>query len=86
MPKYGVYAQLDSDPPGYRAIVSIYEPLIGTGPGQRPLFDLIQMSVPMGRPFGIFEYPSAAYPENFDFDAWYPTPEEMTDGVGTQPI
>lgn len=85
MAQYGVYAQENSTPVGYRAIVSVFPPLIGTGPGQRSLFEWVQRSVPSGIPFGIFEYPSEAYPENYDFDSWYPTAEETDDGIGTQP-
>lgn len=86
MAEYGVYAQIDSTPPGYRAIVSVFPPLIGSGPGQRSLFEWVQRVVPVGQPFGIFEYPSDAYPETFDFDAWYPSSEEMTSGFGTKSI
>lgn len=86
MPQYGVYAQNDTTPLGYRAIVSVFPPLIGDGPGQKSLFEWVQQVVPSGQPFGIFEYPSEAYPENYDFDAWYPAPEEMTAGIGTQEI
>lgn len=85
MAEYGVYAQPNSSPPGYRCIISVFTPLIGTGPGQDSLYNLVQRSVPMGIPFGIFEYPSEAYPVDYDFDSWYPTEEETDDGIGTQP-
>lgn len=79
MGQYGVYANLD----GKASIVSVNPSVIGTGPGQLSLEECIQRSVPEGVPYGIFEYPSEAYPVDFDVDNWYPTPEETSTGIGT---
>lgn len=84
MAEYGVYAQPGTEPAGKAAVISVFPPLIGSGPGQFTMFQAIQMSTPAGIPFGIFEYPSEEYPENFDFDGWYPSAEETSVGIGTQ--